>query len=164
MKKMTPIDWAMRPLKRYADFSGRAPRAEYWWFYLAYIIFLIVVEILTRISVFFGILGLAYLALIIPMIAVAVRRLHDINRTGWWLLAPLGPYLIGFAMILPAMMSGAGGPPSFTGLGIAGIFMAIGMVLAIVLFIFSLLPGTRGPNRYGPDPYDDGSNLEEVFA
>jgi uncharacterized membrane protein YhaH (DUF805 family) len=46
----------------------------------------------------------------------------------------------------------------------AGIFLAIGVVLAIVVFVFSVLPGTRGSNRYGPDPYDDGRNLGEVFA
>src|SRR5262245_53715349 len=100
---MSPMDWAMRPLKKYADFSGRAPRAEYWWFYLGYMIFAVVLNILISISPILGILGLVYLGLLIPMIAVGVRRLHDTNRTGWWLLAPAVPYLIGFAMIMPAM-------------------------------------------------------------
>jgi uncharacterized membrane protein YhaH (DUF805 family) len=80
------------------------------------------------------------------------------------LLAPAVPYLIGAAMIVPALMRGAMGGESFPGFGMAGIFFAIGGVLAIVLFVFSVLPGTPGPNRYGPDPYDDGSNLGEVFA
>jgi uncharacterized membrane protein YhaH (DUF805 family) len=47
--------------------------------------------------------------------------------------------------------------------GPAMIFMLIGFVLAIVVFIFTVLPGTKGPNRFGPDPYDE-NDLEEVFA
>jgi len=162
---MSPLDWAMRPVKRYAQFSGRAPRAEYWWFYLGYMILYFVLMILTRISSIFGILGLAFLGLIIPMIAVGVRRMHDTNRSGWWLLAPAVPYLIGFVMIFPAIMSGmAGGanPFNMASFGLAGIFMLIGFVLAIVVFVFTVLPGTKGPNKYGADPY--GGELEEVFA
>jgi uncharacterized membrane protein YhaH (DUF805 family) len=162
---MSPIDWAMRPLRKYADFSGRAPRAEYWWFYLGYMILYVVLMLLTRISSIFGILGIVYLGLIIPMIAVGVRRLHDTNRSGWWLLAPAVPYLIGFVMIMPAMMSGAAGaanPFSLATAGTAGIFMLIGLVLGIVVFIFTVLPGTKGPNKYGDDPY--GGDLGEVFA
>jgi uncharacterized membrane protein YhaH (DUF805 family) len=167
---MSPIDWAMRPLKKYAQFSGRAPRAEYWWFYLGYVVFAIILDVLMRISSIFGILGIAYLGLIIPMIAVGVRRLHDTNRSGWWLLAPALPYLIGLVLIMPAMMSGmaagAGGaavnPFSMASMGAAGIFMLIGFVLAIVVFVFTVLPGTNGPNKYGEDPY--GGDLGEVFA
>jgi uncharacterized membrane protein YhaH (DUF805 family) len=163
---MSPVDWAIRPLKRYAQFSGRAPRAEYWWFYLGYIILYAILTILTRISAIFGILGIVYLGLIIPMIAVGVRRLHDTNRTGWWLLAPMIPYLIGLAMIVPAIISGAAGgvnPFNMASLGAAGIFFMIGFVMAIVVFIFTVLPGTKGPNRFGDDPYGPG-NLDEVFA
>jgi uncharacterized membrane protein YhaH (DUF805 family) len=163
---MSPVDWAIRPLKRYAQFSGRAPRAEYWWFYLGYIILYAILTILTRISAIFGILGIVYLGLIIPMIAVGVRRLHDTNRTGWWLLAPMIPYLIGLAMIVPAIISGAAGgvnPFNMASLGAGGIFFMIGFVMAIVVFIFTVLPGTKGPNRFGDDPYGPG-NLDEVFA
>ncbi len=163
----SPVEWAITPLKKYAQFSGRAPRAEYWWFYLGYIILAIVLNVLTGISEIFGLLGIAYLALIIPAIAVGVRRLHDIDRTGWWLLAPILPYAIGFAMMLPAIMSGAADPANpfnMTGLGLASIFLLLGLAMAITLFIFSLLPGTKGPNRYGPDPYGEQENLEAVFS
>lgn len=162
---MSPIDWAMRPLKKYAQFSGRAPRAEYWWFYLAYLILYVILTILTRISTVFGILGIVYLGLIISMIAVGVRRLHDTNRSGWWLLAPAVPYLIGLIMIFPAMMSGTAGganPFNMATMGAAGIFMLIGFVLGIAVLVFMIMPGTRGPNRFGDDPY--GADVEEVFA
>jgi uncharacterized membrane protein YhaH (DUF805 family) len=165
MQQMSPIDWALRPLKRYAQFSGRAPRAEYWWFWLAYVLLSIVLNILTRMSSIFGLLGILYLGLLIPMIAVGVRRLHDTNRTGWWLVAPAVPYILGVAMIFPALIQAgtAGTPPSFGSFGPAMILIAVGGILAFVIFIFSVMPGDKGPNRYGPDPYDE-DNLEEVFA
>lgn len=161
---MSPVEWAMRPLKKYATFSGRAPRAEYWWFYLAYILLAVLLQILSSIHALFGLLGILYLALIIPMLAVGVRRLHDINRTGWWLLAPFVPYLIGFAIAAPALLSSGGNVlAAQAGLGSAAIFFLIGGILAIVLLVFTVLPGTKGPNRYGPDPYEE-QNLGEVFA
>jgi uncharacterized membrane protein YhaH (DUF805 family) len=163
----SPVEWALTPLKKYAQFSGRAPRAEYWWFYLGYLIFAVVLNMLTGISELFGLLGILYLGLVIPMIAVGVRRLHDIDRTGWWLLAPILPYSIGFALMFPAMMSGAADPTNpfnMTGLGVASIFLLLGLAMALTVFIFSLLPGTKGPNRYGPDPYGEHENLEAVFS
>ena len=162
MQQMSPLDWAMRPLKRYAEFSGRSPRAEYWWFWLGYMVLSIILQILTRISSIFGILGILYLGLIVPMIAVGVRRMHDIDRTGWWILAPALPYFLGIAMILPTLFSGQG-PSLGNGFGAAMAFFLVAFVLAIVVFVFSLLPGTTGPNRFGPDPYDE-EQLEEVFA
>jgi uncharacterized membrane protein YhaH (DUF805 family) len=163
MEDLSPVQWALLPFKRYADFSGRSPRAEYWWFWLGYMLLNIVFQVLTRISPILGLLGLLYLGLIIPMIAVGVRRMHDTGRTGWWLLAPFLPYAIGLGLLLPQVMSGRSTMTAFMNYGPALAFMLIGFVLAIVVFIFTVLPGTKGPNRYGADPYDP-SNLEEVFA
>lgn len=161
---MTPIKWAMRPLQRFVDFTGRAPRAEYWWFYLAYILLSVVLNVLLSISPTIGmILSLASLVLLVPWIAVAVRRLHDIDRTGWWLLAPVLPYAIGFAMVGAAFFTNPGSAGASGGLGAGMIFFGIGLILALVVFVFTLLPGTKGENRYGPDPYGP-QNLDEVFA
>src|SRR5438067_1068007 len=160
---MTAIDWALRPLQKYADFSGRAPRAEYWWFYLAYILSAVVLQVLVRISPIFGLLGLAYLALFIPMLAVSVRRLHDTDRSGWWLLAPAVPYLIGAVLFIPAMMGAPSAMGMAAGLGIAGLFLGIGAILAIVVLVFMCLRGTPGPNRIGGDPYA-GERVGGVFA
>src|SRR5438874_13683103 len=105
MQNLSPIQWAQRPLKNYADFSGRASRAEYWWFWLAYMLLNVILQVLMRISPIFGLLGLLYLGLIIPMLAVGVRRLHDTERTGWWLLAPVALYAIRIALVLSVRIS-----------------------------------------------------------
>ena len=122
---MSPIDWAMRPLTKYADFSDRAPRAEYWWFYLltvvAYIVSTIVDSVIGTGAALgpYGILSMVVmLGLLIPSLAAGVRRLHDTDRSGWWLLIVFIP--------------------------LAGV---------IVLLIFFVLEGTKGDNRFGADPY-----------
>jgi uncharacterized membrane protein YhaH (DUF805 family) len=77
--------------KKYADFSGRARRSEFWWYYLFGVIVAIVAELIDR-AIGAPILSIiAGLALIVPNLAVGVRRLHDTSRTGWWLLIGLIP-------------------------------------------------------------------------
>ena len=152
----TPVDWAKRPLQKYADFSGRAPRAEYWWYVLAIIIAYIVVGIVegilginTMIAGMYGPLSaLLWLGTLVPSLAVGARRLHDTDRSGWWLLLPIVPYCIAFALGGAALASG-----SMAEMGTAGIFLMIGLIGAIVLLVFMVLPGTPGDNRYGPNPY-----------
>lgn len=89
---MTPIEWAQIPLQKYADFTGRASRPEYWWFYLATIIVYVVLSIITSLLGGGTILRLVSLAinlgLVVPVIAAGIRRLHDTDRSGWWLLVP----------------------------------------------------------------------------
>ncbi|HMD46135.1 MAG TPA: DUF805 domain-containing protein [Acidimicrobiales bacterium] len=92
--------WKLVVLERYAQFTGRANRAEYWWFVLANLIINLVFDILGRVTAVFAIIGLLYaLAVLIPGIAVAVRRLHDTNRSGWWLLIGLIP-IVGWIVII----------------------------------------------------------------
>lgn len=82
--------------QKYADFSGRARRSEYWWFYLAVLIAYAVFEILaisTGLKVLFLLLAIVALALFIPTLAVSVRRLHDTGRSGWWVLIPILPII-----------------------------------------------------------------------
>jgi uncharacterized membrane protein YhaH (DUF805 family) len=84
----------------YAKFDGRSGRAEFWWFFLANLIVGVVLSLLGQASTFFYIIYVIYgLALIIPSIAVGIRRLHDINRTGWWILIALVP-LVGLIVLL----------------------------------------------------------------
>jgi uncharacterized membrane protein YhaH (DUF805 family) len=89
-------------LRRYASFAGRAPRSEYWWFALFTILASVVADILD--SLFFGarvglFSDLTWLAVLLPSIAVQVRRLHDIDRTGWWWWIVLVP-LLGWILLL----------------------------------------------------------------
>lgn len=117
------MQWYLEALRKYAVFSGRARRREFWMFTLVNFLISIVLSILDNVlntdwSNGYGLLGAIYaLALIIPTIAVGVRRLHDTGRTGWWILIGLIP-CVGF----------------------------------IVLLIFYLQDGPRSTNEYGPDP------------
>lgn len=95
---------------------------------------------------------LLWLGTLVPSLAVGVRRLHDSNRSGWWILLPIVPYCLAFAFGGAAMMTGGMG----AGLGTAGIFLLIGALGALLLLIFMVLPGTPGENRYGPNPYGGG--------
>ena len=95
-------------LNKYATFSGRARRSEYWWWYLFDTNVYVIGAILDRaigltysdLSIGGGwIATIAFIVFFIPNLAVAVRRLHDTGRTGWWLLIGLVP-VIGFFVLL----------------------------------------------------------------
>jgi uncharacterized membrane protein YhaH (DUF805 family) len=110
-------------LKKYAVFTGRASRGEYWKFFLLYILLFIIASIMDGVLDLFdedvgiGTLGaLLVIGLILPSIAVTIRRLHDIDKSGWWILISFVP------------------------------------LLNLVILVFALLRGTQGDNRYGPDP------------
>ena len=138
------MNWMLMPVRRYADFSGRSRRKEYWSFFLFNLLLAAAVWTLLLLTFLAGmsesammavmtpvflLYGIAVLALLIPGIAVTVRRLHDTDRSGWSLL-------LGF----------------------------IPIVGAIMLLIFYCTEGTRGPNRYGPDPKAGDSEGATVFA
>ena len=118
------MNWFLIALKKYATFSGRAQRAEYWYFFLFYLLIFIGLSILDGLTGSFsaesgmGFLGgLLSLALFVPSLAVGVRRLHDTGRSGWFLLLALIP-----------------------------------LVGAIVLLVFAVQDSTPGENQYGPNP------------
>ena len=132
------LEWMLMPYRRYADFSGRSRRKEYWMFTL----FSVIVSIVLVGMLFGGMSGisdtgepqmgmLAYLATgllvlwglgsLVPSIAVQVRRFHDQDKSGWFVLLGFIPYVGG-----------------------------------IIVLVFMCLEGTRGSNRFGPDPKDPG--------
>lgn len=85
---------------KYVDFTGRAGRPEFWWFALFNLIASVVLGIIDQAIFGQEILGYIYaLAVLLPGIAVAVRRLHDTDRSGWWLLIGLIP-LIGWIVLI----------------------------------------------------------------
>lgn len=94
------MNWYLEVLKKYVTFSGRARRTEYWMFVLFSVIASIILQVLD------GVLGLTpmlagiySLAVLLPTLAVAIRRLHDTNRSGWWLLLAFIP-LIGIIALI----------------------------------------------------------------
>lgn len=143
------MEWMLMPLRRYAEFTGRSRRREYWLFVVFLVIGFIILGMLDTMlglggsasswhsasgsrvgagaSFNGGVLTIIFwLATLVPSLAVGVRRLHDTDRSGWWLLIALIPLIGG-----------------------------------IVLLVFTLLEGTRGPNRFGPDPREPAP--ETVF-
>jgi uncharacterized membrane protein YhaH (DUF805 family) len=119
------MEWATLPLKKYAQFSGRSRRKEYWSFFLLMLAAYVVAGMVDGIVGMGGLIGGVYgpltlltaLFFIIPSFSVGIRRLHDTERSGWWLLLGLIPLIGG-----------------------------------LVLIYFFILEGTRGPNQYGADP------------
>lgn len=175
MLKLSPIGWALRPFKRYAQLSGRASRAEFWW----YTLFLMIIYFALVILVMGSVASLAttnpastglgggmvfivlfWLALFIPTLAVQFRRLHDTDRSGWW----LGGFWLVYVLYMVVLMAAAGAG-STSGIAGAGIMLVLALAMfgySILLLVFFCLAGTRGPNRFGEDPY--GADIEEVFA
>ena len=163
------MHWMFLPLKRCADFRGRSRRREYWLFALFLLIAYLVMAFTIGVSAagvlsggvgasgFAGatgimalLFGLFLLAILIPALAVGVRRLHDIDRTGWWIVAPTA------LSVLSVILGGT---------GLALILSLLSVVASITLLVFACLEGTRGPNRFGPDPKNPaaGADLNEVF-
>ena len=94
------MNWYLGVLKKYAVFSGRARRKEYWLFLLINLLVALGIAIVESLIGTGGLLGSLYaLGVFIPSLAVAVRRLHDTNRSGWWLLIGLIP-LIGLIVLI----------------------------------------------------------------
>ena len=83
------MKWYITVLKNYAEFNGRARRSEYWYFMLFNTIISIVISVI-ELSAKTQVLGIVYnLAIIVPSIAVAVRRMHDVGKSGWFCLIPI---------------------------------------------------------------------------
>ena len=137
------MEWMFMPLKRYADFQGRSRRMEFWMFFLFLFIVSFVLQILAGIlaagsmsvdpntgavvgGAGMGLIGIIILvfqlAVLVPSIAVGVRRMHDQDKSGWFILIPI------YNLVLYCM------------------------------------PGTPGPNRFGPDPLGGGGgDLSNTF-
>ena len=161
---------------KYASFSGRARRKEYWLFFLTVTIINIIAHIIELNAELYyiidydtpiGILtSLIYLSLLIPGTAVTVRRLHDTNKSWRWIILVYGP-LIGLVLLLFFMVFGMS--PMEDMLGISGLgedaknfmvnvmlaltIMSIAaLVGSIWLLVLLMFKGTEGENRFGPDP------------
>lgn len=161
------MKWMVLPFKRYADFKGRSRRKEFWMFQLFNAVLTLLIFVPATMfapstsnsqvqsgdagfsasanfetnftgspvsMALVSIYGVYLLAALVPGIALTVRRFHDQNKSGWWFLALAVPSLVPLLGIIPA----------------------------IALLVFMIVPGTDGGNRYGPDPKDPYG--EDVFA
>lgn len=140
---MSFTDAVRKCLNNYVTFSGRAQRSEYWWFYLFFLIAYGVVALIEGLILqgitFFILTAIVALGLLLPMLSVSVRRLHDRDMSGWWLLAPIGVSILG--AILSAVSPAIG-----------MIVSILSMIVSIGLLVIFCLKGTDGENRFGPDP------------
>ncbi len=102
------MHWYLDVLRKYAEFNGRARRTEYWMYFLFNVIIACVLAFIDRMTGLVGqtsiglgpLYGIYVLATLIPSVAVAVRRLHDTNRSGWWLLIALFPIIGGLVVLV----------------------------------------------------------------
>ena len=147
-----------RFFKKYATFNGRASRSEYWWvvLFLALIqtVFTILETATNNNNTVTIINGVWSLAIFIPQLAILVRRLHDTNRSGWWVLVP---YLLTFVGVVLMAVGGAtailglasdssAALPS--GLGAAAIGILLSLIGNIIIFVFTLLPSKPEGARF----------------
>jgi uncharacterized membrane protein YhaH (DUF805 family) len=103
--------------QNYVNFSGRAARSEFWYWFLFAVLVSIVAGIIDAVlfssSGLSPVSGLIGLALILPGLAVSVRRLHDLDRSGWWILLGLIPLIGGIILLVWDCMRGTIGPNRF---------------------------------------------------
>ena len=128
--------------KKYFSFSGRASRSEFWFFYLFILIgYIICITLIVAVSMkLFWLMGLFMLGIMIPALAVTARRLHDINKSGWFQLVP---YPAGILERIFASSSE----------GLEILFLIIGLGLYIYLFILYCTDGDKKNNRFGKNIY-----------
>ena len=171
------MELMFQPLRRYFDFQGRSRRSEFWlWFLFRFIVGIAFGILKSIIGDTADLLNFIFIiAIFIPSLAVGVRRFHDINRTGWWIVFPLAVLIV--AMIVFFSISGTGfitSMQSFANIGpnptpeqamammsaIAPMWWVflVWFAAALVTFVFNVMDGTPGPNRFGADPKGRGGD------
>lgn len=129
--------------KKYATFSGRASRSEFWWWMLFTFLAGLILGFIEELNhqpeniKTTGVLSIIFsLAILLPDVAVCIRRLHDINRSGWF-IAPT--FLL---LVVPYIGNET----------IAGVFVLLLILYFLILICFYCKKGTTGDNRFGKDP------------
>jgi uncharacterized membrane protein YhaH (DUF805 family) len=104
------MNWFIEVVKKYAVFNGRARRKEYWMFVLFYILIAIALAIVEGVIRSRGLLGMLLgLGLLLPSLGVSIRRLHDTDRSGWWLLIGFVPLVGGIVLLVFMCLDGSSG-------------------------------------------------------
>lgn len=114
------MNWYFAVWKKYADFSGRSRRKEYWYFTLFHTIVFVVLSLIDAVTgtfspqIGFGLLsGIYGLAALLPYLAVTVRRLHDLGQSGLWCLILLIPFIGALALFIAMAIDGQTGDNQF---------------------------------------------------
>ena len=174
---MTFVQSIRACFRKYATFSGRAPRSEYWWF--ALFVFLVSALLSIVDAALFGsgtaevdaspaqpITGLFQLATLIPLLAAGWRRMHDTGHPGWYVLLPMLAAVGGLFFLLVGIggfgLAERAGADRGVLAQLAAIFGGTGMlvlVIAQIVLTFLLLwwlarPSKPAANRYGPPPHE----------
>ena len=91
------MKWFLMAFKKYADFNGRSRRSEFWYFQLFFMIIYIALLLLsTQIPALGILLGIFVLGILVPSIAVNIRRMHDVGKSGWYCLIPIYSLILAF--------------------------------------------------------------------
>ena len=175
---------------KYATFSGRARRSEYWFFYLFNVLVRMGLGFVSMIFVFcytlfemaaksdfafpnyywffygiiYGVVGLWALAVFLPFMAVTVRRFHDIGKSGWWLLVMMLPGFV-YLCYLACVIYNAAVHDCEPDMKLFLIVTGLGILIGIGFFVWQIVWLVRdsepGDNKYGPNPKGISSNMSE---
>lgn len=127
------------------NWQDRACRSEFWWFYLATVVIGIIASLFNAIPLIGQVIALVInIAIWWLSIVASIRRLHDIDKSGFWILLPAGASIVGVILIAMGVVGGS------------DLLFALGVIVGLGgtgYMIFLLVqPGTPGPNKYGPNP------------
>ncbi|MEM6940363.1 MAG: DUF805 domain-containing protein [Pseudomonadota bacterium] len=135
--------------QKYARFTGRASRPEYWWFFLALFIGAVVFSFLGPLSIIYS------LAVLCPALAVGFRRLQDTGKPGWYIVIPFGLSVVAglFAPDVPSEADiAAGAIPDIGGIGLFAVLGFVQLIVALVFLWWLTRPSDPETNAYGPPP------------
>ena len=169
--------WFILCLRKYVDFKGRARRKEFWLFTLFYLIALVIppaviipiaviyrhtIDIALCIRICVVVEILVIFSLLLPAYAVTVRRLHDTNRSGLWVIASIVPRVLaeGLGVIFGQKWLIQIAEGEFPTLLLINMFLLlIDLCVSILILVMMCERGTEGENRFGPDPLSDGREV-----
>ena len=156
--------WMIEPLRKYATFSGRARRAEFWWFYLFTSLVGLAVGLIDKIVKIPLLDATVNIGFLVPTLAVSARRLHDVDRSGWWLLVPTVAVVAAISALFFYGRDGSGWLSTVAIAVIAVVGSLVILGLLVLLLVWFVRRGTDGSNRFGEDPLNPAGDFAEVFS
>ena len=140
--------------KKYATFTGRAPRSEYWWYSLFTFLLSLLAAVIA--NTLYGdpseltLFDIVWLLIFLPSVAVGIRRLHDVNKSGKWLIFPLASLILTPVI---SLFEEHGLMDSAIGLSISLLFLFVFLMNFYVLYL-AIKKSDSGENQYGKSPVE----------